>query len=49
MAQLQQLHSVTKAVKLGSGTYAIERMKRYVFPHPTCGEAIREALFAAKL
>ena len=27
----------------------IERMKRYVFPHPTCGEAIREALFAAKL
>lgn len=27
----------------------IERMKSYVFPHPTNGEAIREAIFAAKL
>ena len=27
----------------------IERMKSYVFPHPTCAEAIREAIFAAKL
>ena len=27
----------------------VERMKSYVFPHPTCAEAIREVLFAAKL
>ena len=27
----------------------VETMKRYVFPHPTNGEAIREAIFAAKL
>ena len=27
----------------------VERMKSYVFPHPTCAEAIREAIFAAKL
>jgi len=27
----------------------VERMKSYVFPHPTNGEAIREAIFAAKL
>ena len=27
----------------------VERMKSYVFPHPTCSEAIREAIFAAKL
>ena len=27
----------------------VERMKAYVFPHPTNGEAIREAIFAAKL
>ena len=26
----------------------VERMKSYVFPHPTCAEAIREAIFAAK-
>ena len=26
-----------------------DRMKSYVFPHPTCAEAIREAIFAAKL
>ena len=27
----------------------VERMKSYVFPHPTYAEAIREAIFAAKL
>ena len=27
----------------------VERMKSYVFPHPTCAEIIREAIFAAKL
>ncbi len=27
----------------------VERMKSYVFPHPTCAEAIREVIFAAKL
>jgi len=27
----------------------VERMKEYVFPHPTNAEAIREAIFAAKL
>ena len=27
----------------------VERMKSYVFPHPTCSEAIREAIFVAKL
>lgn len=27
----------------------VDRMKSYVFPHPTCAEAIREAIFAAKL
>lgn len=27
----------------------VDRMKSYVFPHPTNGEAIREAIFAAKL
>ena len=26
-----------------------DRMKSYVFPHPTCAEIIREAIFAAKL
>ena len=26
----------------------VERMKSYVFPHPTCAEIIREALFAVK-
>lgn len=26
-----------------------DRMKSYVFPHPTCAEIIREAVFAAKL
>ena len=26
----------------------VERMKSYVFPHPTCAEAIREVLFAVK-
>ena len=27
----------------------VDRMKSYVFPHPTCAEAIREVIFAAKL
>lgn len=27
----------------------VDRMKSYVFPHPTCAEIIREAIFAAKL
>ena len=27
----------------------VDRMKSYVFPHPTCAEAIRELIFAAKL
>ncbi len=27
----------------------VDRIKEYVFPHPTYGEAIREAIFAAKL
>jgi dihydrolipoamide dehydrogenase len=26
----------------------VDRMKSYVFPHPTCAEIIREAVFAAK-
>ena len=26
----------------------VDRMKSYVFPHPTCAEIIREAIFAAK-
>ena len=28
---------------------SVDRMKSYVFPHPTYGEIIREAIFAAKL
>lgn len=27
---------------------SVDRMKSYVFPHPTCAEIIREAIFAAK-
>lgn len=40
---------ITICAMLIENELPIERMKQYVFPHPTCGEAIKEAIFAAKL